>query len=89
MPEMNGACLFINMIYLEKSDVLVFLIVLRKSDVSICQTELFDFGRQNICFSQIIFCDLSVMCVTYYLFTTHFCCTPRMHAYRESSLRFP
>jgi hypothetical protein len=51
MPEMNGVCLFINMICLEKLDSPVFqiryfgfLVVLRKLDVPLCQTGLSDFG---------------------------------------------
>jgi hypothetical protein len=52
-----------------KPDVFVLVVLLTKLDGPICQIELSDFDRHNICFSCFNCCDSLVMCITYYLFT--------------------
>jgi hypothetical protein len=47
-----GVCFLANMLSLKKPDVLVFLVLLTKSDDSVFQTGLSDFGRLSICFSK-------------------------------------
>jgi hypothetical protein len=50
--EIIGVCLLVNILSLEKSDVLVFVALLTKSDDPVSQTGLSDFGRLSICFSK-------------------------------------
>jgi hypothetical protein len=50
--EIIGVCFLVNMLSLEKPDVLVFIVLLTKPDDPISQTGLSDFGRFSICFSK-------------------------------------
>jgi hypothetical protein len=50
--EIIGVCFLVNMLSLEKSDVLVFVILLIKSDDPISQIGLSDFDRLSIYFSK-------------------------------------
>jgi hypothetical protein len=53
----NDECFLINMLSLEKSEVTILLVLPGKTGWS-------DFGRLSICFSNLICCDSSVMCIT-------------------------
>jgi hypothetical protein len=50
--EIIGVSFLVNMLSLEKPDVLVFVVLLTKSDDPISQTGLSDFGRVSIYFSK-------------------------------------
>jgi hypothetical protein len=59
-----GLSFLVNMLSLEKPDVLVFVVLLTKPDDPLSQTGLFNFGRLSICFSKFNCCDPPVMCIT-------------------------
>jgi hypothetical protein len=44
---------------------------------------------EDMILSSLNCCEPLVICITYYLFTHTFCCTPRMHRYRGGCLGFP
>jgi hypothetical protein len=57
---------------LHKLDVLFFVVLLTKPDAPVSQTGLSGFGKLSICFSNFIYYDSLVICITYYLFTYTF-----------------
>jgi hypothetical protein len=75
-----GVCFLVNVLSLEKLDVLIFVVLLTKPDDPIFQTGLSDFDRLSIRFSKFFFVLIILSCASCNACShTQNCYTYRMH----------